>query len=337
MKLFEIRDRFGLDQLRAGERPQPEPGPGEALVRIRAASLNFRDLLVVEGKYNPRMKLPRVPASDGAGEIAAIGSGVSRWKPGDRVVLPFFPAWREGPLTREKAASALGGDVDGVLREFVTIPADCLLPIPEHLDFVQAAALPCAAVTAWHGLFVAGALQPGQTVLLQGTGGVSIFGLQLAQVAGARVILISSSDAKLERARAIGADETINYRTEPDWEKKVLALTGGEGIDLTLEVGGTGTLSRTLRATRYGGRVSLIGVLSGIAGDVQIGPLLHKALHVNGIYVGSHAMFADLNRLLVQHRIEPVIDRAFDFADTPAAFHYFQEGRHFGKVCVTFP
>jgi NADPH:quinone reductase-like Zn-dependent oxidoreductase len=337
MKLFEIRDRFGLDQLQAGERPQPEPAPGEALVRIRAASLNYRDLLVVEGKYNPRMKLPRVPASDGAGEIVAVGSGVSDWKAGDRVVLPFFPAWREGPLTRVKAASALGGEVDGVLREFVTIPADCLLPIPGHLDFIQAAALPCAAVTAWHGLFVAGALQPGQTVLLQGTGGVSIFGLQLAKVAGARVILISSSDAKLERARALGADETINYKTEPDWEKKVLALTGGEGVDLTLEVGGAGTLSRTLRATRYGGRISQIGVLSGIAGDVQIGPILHKTLQINGIYVGSHAMFADLNRVLAQHRIEPVIDRVFDFAETPSAFRYFQEGRHFGKVCVTLP
>jgi NADPH:quinone reductase-like Zn-dependent oxidoreductase len=337
MKLFEIRDRFGLDQLVAGERPQPEPGPGEALVRVRAASLNFRDLLVVEGKYNPKMKLPRVPASDGAGEIAAVGSGVTGWKTGDRVVLPFFPAWREGPLTRAKAASALGGDIDGVLREFVTIPADCLLPIPEHLDFVQAAALPCAAVTAWHGLFVAGALQPGQTVLLQGTGGVSIFGLQLARTAGARVIILSSSDAKLERARALGADETINYKTDPDWEKKVLALTGGEGVDLTLEVGGTGTLPRTLRATRYGGRISLIGVLSGIAGDVPIGPIVHKTLQVNGIYVGSRAMFAELNRVLAQHRIEPVIDRVFDFAETPAAFRYFQEARHFGKVCVTFP
>jgi NADPH:quinone reductase-like Zn-dependent oxidoreductase len=337
MKLFEIRDRFGLDQLMAGERPPPEPGPVEALVRIRAASLNYRDLLMVEGKYNPRMKLPRVPASDGAGEIVSVGSGVAGWKAGDRVVLPFFPAWREGPLTPAKTASALGGDVDGVLREFVTIPADCLLPIPEHLDFVHAASLPCAAVTAWHGLFVAGALQPGQTVLLQGTGGVSIFGLQLAKVAGARVILISSSDAKLERARGLDADETINYKTEPDWEKKVLALTGGEGVDLTLEVGGAGTLSRTLRATRCGGRISLIGVLSGIAGELQIGPILHKALHIDGIYVGSQAMFADLNRVLARHRIEPVIDRVFDFAETPAAFRYFQESRHFGKVCVTFP
>jgi NADPH:quinone reductase-like Zn-dependent oxidoreductase len=337
MKLFEIRDRFGLEHLLPAERSAPEPGPREVLVRMRAASLNYRDLLVVEGKYNPKMKLPRVPLSDGAGEITAVGAEVADWKPGDRVVMPFFPAWREGALTHEKAASALGGDVDGVLREQVAVPADCLLPIPEHLDYVQAAALPCAAVTAWNGLFVAGGLQPGQTVLLQGTGGVSLFGLQLARMAGARVILISSSDAKLERARELGADETINYKSEPDWEKKVLALTAGEGVDLTLEVGGSGTLPRTLRATRIGGRVSLIGVLTGGGGDLQIFPILHKMLAVHGIYVGSRAMFADLLAVLALHRLAPAIDRVFDFEEAPAAFRYFQEGRHFGKVGIRFP
>jgi NADPH:quinone reductase-like Zn-dependent oxidoreductase len=336
VKLFEIRGGFGLDHLAAAERPDPAPGPREVLVRLRAASINYRDLLTVEGKYNPRMALPRVPLSDGAGEIAAVGAEVAVWKAGDRVVLPFMPAWREGALTREKASSALGGDVDGVLREFIAVPAGCLLPVPAHLDFIQAAALPCAAVTAWNGLFCAGALQPGQTVLLQGTGGVSIFGLQLAKAAGARVILLSSSDAKLERARAMGADETINYQSEPAWERKVLALTGGEGVDLTLEVGGSGTLPRTLKAARHGGRISLIGVLSGIAGNVEIGPILHKMLQIHGIYVGSRAMFAELIRLLELHRIEPVIDRVFDFADSPAAFRYFHQGAHFGKVALSF-
>lgn len=337
MKLFEIRDRFGIGQLLPAERSAPEPGPREALVRLRAASLNYRDLLIVEGKYNPRMQLPRVPLSDGAGEIVAVGADVADWKPGDRVVLPFFPAWREGALTQARAASALGGDVDGVLCEQIAVPAGCLLPIPEHLDFTQAAALPCAAVTAWNGLFVAGALQPGQTLLLQGTGGVSLFGLQLAHAAGARTILISSSDEKLERARKLGADETINYKAVPDWEKTVLELTAGEGVDLTLEVGGMGTLPRTLRATRIAGRISLIGVLSGGGGDLQIFPILHKMLAVHGIYVGSRAMFADLNRMLAQHRIVPAIDRVFDFAKAPEALRYFSEGRHFGKVCVTFP
>jgi len=336
MKLFEIRDRFGLGQLLPAERPDPAPGPSEVLVRLRAASINYRDLLMIEGKYNPRMKLPRVPLSDGAGEIVAVGAEVDGWKAGDRVVLPFMPGWREGPLTHTKAASALGGDVDGTLREWATVEADALLPIPDHLDFVQAATLPCAAVTAWNGLFVAGALQPGQTVLLQGTGGVSIFGLQLAKAAGAHVIILSSSDAKLARARALGADETINYGAEPDWEKKVLALTGGEGVDVTLEVGGAGTLARTLKATRYGGRVSLIGVLSGIAGELPIGPILHKMLQLDGIYVGSRAMFAELNRFLAQKRIEPVLDHVFDFAGSPEAFRYFQQGAHFGKVALAF-
>jgi NADPH:quinone reductase-like Zn-dependent oxidoreductase len=337
MKLFEIRGGFGLEHLLPGERDVPEPGPREALVRVRAASLNYRDLLVVEGRYNPRMQLPRVPFSDGAGEIVSVGAEAADWKPGDRVVIPFFPAWREGALTRAKAASALGGDVDGVLCEYVTVPADCLLSIPDHLDFTQAAALPCAAVTAWNALFVAGGLLPGQTVLLQGTGGVSLFGLQLAHAAGARVILISSSDAKLERAREMGADETINYTTEPDWEKKVLELTAGEGVDLTLEVGGAGTLPRTLRATRHNGRISLIGVLAGGGGDLQIFPILHKMLAVQGIYVGSRAMFADLNRFLTQWHLAPVIDRVFNFAETPAALLCFRDESHFGKVCVTFP
>ena len=335
MKVFELRDGFGLDHLLPAERSPSEPGPGEARVRLRAASLNYRDLLVVEGRYNPKMRLPRVPFSDGAGEILALGPGVTGWTPGDRVVLPFFPDWREGPLTPQKAASALGGDVDGVLRDEIIVPAACLLPIPGHLDFLQAATLPCAAVTAWNGLFVAGDLPPGRTVLIQGTGGVSLFGLQLAHAAGARTILLSSSDAKLERARTLGADETINYRTHPDWEKKVLELTG-EGVDVTLEVGGTGTLPRTLRATRTGGRISLIGVLAGGEGELPIFPLLHKALTVHGIYVGSRAMFADLNRFLTRSRLEPVIDRVFDFDETPAALRYFREGRHFGKVAVRF-
>ena len=221
---------------------------------------------------------------------------------------------------------------------YIAVPADCLLAIPEHLDFAQAAALPCAAVTAWNGLFVAGALQPGQTVLLQGTGGVSLFGLQLAHAAGARVILLSSSDAKLERAREMGADETINYRSMPDWEKKVFELTNGEGVDVTLEVGGAGTLPKTLRATRLGGRVSLIGVLAGGGGDLQIFPILHKMLAVHGIYVGSRAMFADLNRFLFQQKLTPVIDRVFDFADTPAALHEFPPRPAFRQalrdVCV---
>jgi len=334
MKLFEIRDSFGLDNLKAAERPIPEPRVDEVLIRVRAVSLNFRDLLVVQGKYNPRMKLPRVPLSDGAGEVVSVGADVTNWKPGDRVVVPFFPTWLDGELTAAGAASALGGDVDGMLREFITVRANALLSIPNYLSFEQAATLPCAAVTAWHGLFVAGNLQPGQTVLLQGTGGVSLFGLQFAKVAGANIIIISSSDAKLERARAMGAHHTINYKSTPDWEKEIHKITNGNGVDVTLEVGGAGTLSKTLKATGYAGHVSLIGVLSGISGDVQIGHILHKAITVQGIYVGSRAIFESMNRASAQHKIEPVIDQVFDFDQSVDAFRHLESAQHFGKIVI---
>ena len=334
MRLFELL-AFGLDHLKCVERPAPDPAADEVLIRLRAVSLNFRDLLVVQGKYNPHMQLPRVPLSDGAGEIVSVGTEVTAWKPGDRVVVPFFPAWLDGEFSAAKAAGALGGDVDGLLREFATIRADALLPIPTHLSFEQAATLPCAAVTAWNGLFVSGNLQPGQTLLLQGTGGVSLFGLQFAKIAGATIIVISSSDEKLTRARAMGAHHTINYRSQPEWGKHVQDMTEGRGVDLTLEVGGTGTLSKTLRATSYAGQVSLIGVLAGIAGEVQIGPVLHKAITVRGIYVGSRAMFAAMNRTISQHRLKPVIDRVFPFESAPEALRRLESAQHFGKIVIS--
>jgi NADPH:quinone reductase-like Zn-dependent oxidoreductase len=333
MKLFELQ-AFGLDHLKRAERLAPEPGADEVMIRVRAVSLNYRDLLIVQGKYNPHMTLPRVPLSDGAGEIVSVGAEVTQWKPGDRVVVPFFPAWLDGELTPAKAAGALGGDVDGLLREFATVRASALLPIPAHLSFEQAATLPCAAVTAWNGLFVSGNLQPGRTLLLQGTGGVSVFGLQFGKMAGATIILISSSDDKLERARAMGAQHTINYRAEPEWHKRVLEITEGRGVDLTLEVGGGGTLSKTLRATGYAGHISLIGVLSGITGEVQIGHILHKALTVRGIYVGSRAMFEAMNDAITQHRLEPVIDRIFPFDESPNAIRQLESAQHFGKIVI---
>jgi len=333
MKLFELR-AFGLENLQPAERPVPEPLPHEAVVRLRALSLNYRDLLLVQGKYNPRLKFPRVPISDGAGEIVAVGSAVTGWKPGDRVVIPFMPDWLEGPPEAAKSATALGGDVDGLLREFAAIRADALLSVPGHLSFEEAATLPCAAVTAWNGLFVSGHLQPGKTLLLLGTGGVSLFGLQLGHLAGATIILTSSSEAKMEQARTLGAHHTINYRTHPDWEKEVLKITGGRGVDLTLEVGGAGTLSRTLRATRHGGEVSLIGVLAGSEGDVKLGHILHRSIHVHGIYVGSREMFIHMNRTIAQHQLRPVIDRVFPFADTLEAFRHLESGSHVGKIVI---
>jgi NADPH:quinone reductase-like Zn-dependent oxidoreductase len=333
MKLFEI-EAFGLNHLKRAERLAPEPGADEVMIRLRAVSLNYRDLLIVQGKYNPRMMLPRVPLSDGAGEVVSVGAEVTAWKPGDRVVVPFMPGWLDGEVSAAKSASALGGDVDGQLREFATVRADALLPLPPHLGFEQAATLPCAAVTAWNGLFVSGNLQPGRTLLLQGTGGVSLFGLQFGRMAGATIILISSSDAKLERARGMGAHHTINYRSEPEWEKRVLEITEGRGVDLTLEVGGAGTLSKTLRATAHAGHISLIGVLSGIAGEVQIGHILHKALTLRGIYVGSRAMFQAMNEAITHHRLEPIIDRVFSFDESPDAFRHLESAQHFGKIVI---
>jgi NADPH:quinone reductase-like Zn-dependent oxidoreductase len=333
MKAFEIQ-AFGWDHVKCVDRPVPEPLAGEVMVRIRAVSLNYRDLLVVQGSYHPRLKFPRVPCSDGAGEIVAVGEGGSEWKLGDRVVLPVMPAWLDGELNAAVTTSALGGMADGVLQEFVLARAESLLSIPPHLNFEQAAALPCAAVTAWNGLFNAASLQPGQTLLLQGTGGVSLFGLQFGDIAGANIILTSSSDAKLERARALGATHTINYKAEPDWEKKVLEITGGRGVDLTLEVGGTGTLAKTMKASAYGAHISLIGVLAGIAGELQIGYTLHRALKIHGIYCGSRAMFAAMNAAIAQHRIEPVIDRIFSFTESIEAFRHLESGQHYGKVVI---
>jgi len=221
-----------------------------------------------------------------------------------------------------------------MLRELVAVRADALLPIPDHLSFEEAATLPCAGVTAWNGLFVSGHLQPGQTLLLLGTGGVSLFGLQFGLAAGATVILTSSSDEKIARARALGAQHTLNYRTQPDWEKEVMRLTGGRGVDLTLEVGGPGTLSSTLRATRVGGDISLIGVLSGVEGSVNVGNILHKTIALHGIYVGSRAMFADMNRAITAHKLKPVVDRVFSFAETPQAFRHLASGSHFGKIVI---
>jgi NADPH:quinone reductase-like Zn-dependent oxidoreductase len=334
MKAFELQG-FGLENLRVAERPRPEPAADEVLIRLRAASLNYRDLLMALGKYNPKMKLPRVPCSDGAGEVVSVGTAVTGWKAGDRVVVPFMPDWLEGGPDPSKSATALGGDVDGMLREFAAVRAEALLPIPEHLSFAEAATLPCAGVTAWNGLFVSGCLRPGQTLLLLGTGGVSLFGLQFGKMAGARIILTSSSEDKMKQARALGAHHTINYRTQPDWAKQVLELTEGKGVELTLEVGGAGTLSSTLRATRHGGSVSLIGVLTGIEGEVKLGSVLHKSIAIHGVYVGSREMFAAMNHAIALHRMKPVIDKTFSFEESVEAFRHLESGRHFGKVVIT--
>jgi NADPH:quinone reductase-like Zn-dependent oxidoreductase len=335
MKAYEVR-QFGIDNLTLVERDEPQPAANEVVVRLRAASLNYRDLMFVKGAYNPRAKLPAVPFSDGAGEVTAVGAGVTKWRVGDRVCPIFTPGWIEGPPTLQKNRTAIGaGDYDGVLRECGAFSEEYLVEIPEHLSYEEAATLPCAAVTAWHALVNSGNLKAGETVLALGTGGVSIFALQLAKMAGARVIITSSSDDKRTRARELGADETINYRNTPDWDKEVLRLTNKLGVDHVIEVGGAGTLSKSLNAARVGGHVVLIGVLAS-GGDFNPISVLMKGVRLQGIFVGSRRMFEEMNRAIEANHLKPVIDRTFAFAEVREALRFMESGSHFGKIVITF-
>lgn len=324
---------FGIDSLEFVERPTPVPGPGEVLVAVRAISLNFRDLLAVKGLYNPKMELPRIPCSDGAGAVVEIGPGVTRWRPGDRVMGIFMQNWIDGPLSRNRAKGALGGDIDGVLTEFIVLKDSGLVEIPEHLSYQEAATLPCAAVTAWNAL-ATGNVKPGSTVLIQGTGGVSIFALQFARLSGARVIGISSSNEKLRRATAIGLDAGLNYRENPDWERWAMEQTDGEGVDLVVEVGGSGTLARSLKAIRYSGTVAQIGVLAGAEEPLAIPMMLHKMARIHGIYVGSRRDFIEMNRALTLAQLRPVGEE-FHWTQVREVLQKMEEGSHFGKLVLS--
>jgi NADPH:quinone reductase-like Zn-dependent oxidoreductase len=334
MKAFQLQALGGPDALKLVELGDPTPGPGQVLVRVRAVSLNYRDLLMCKGAYNPKLKLPMTPCSDGAGEVVEIGPGVTRYKPGDQVAACFMPDWVDGPPDDDKARSALGGGGPGMLAELVVLPEHGLVSIPAHLSADEAATLPCAGVTAWHALFGGADLKPGQTVLVQGTGGVSLFALQFARLAGARVIATSSSDQKLARALELGAGDGINYKTTPDWDKRVRELTAGKGVDVIVEVGGAGTLPRSMRAVRTGGTIALIGILSGVTAEVNPMPILMRNIRVQGIFVGSRGMFEAMNRALTASQLHPVIDRVFDFADAPAALKYLESGVHLGKIVI---
>jgi len=334
MKAIEIRGGFGLDHLAAVERPDPRPGHGEVLVRVRAVSLNYRDLLTVRGQYNPKQKLPLVPCSDGAGEVVAVGAGVTRVRPGDRVCANFAQRWIAGEPTREKLRSTLGGPLDGMLAERVVLAAEGVVHAPEHLTDEEAATLPCAGLTAWSALVDDGGLAAGGTVLLQGTGGVSIFALQFAKLIGARAILTSSADEKLARARELGADETINYRQTPEWGARVKELTGGAGADLVVEVGGAGTLEQSLRAVRMGGTIALIGVLAGNALELPLPLIFMQRVRLQGVLVGPRESFEAMNRAIALHRLRPVVDRVFPWTEVRAALELMERGGHFGKICL---
>ncbi len=334
MKAYEIRETTGIDAWVMTKRPEPKPGYGQVLIRVRAVSLNFRDMSVTKGSYGRGLKLPLIPLSDGAGEVVELGDGVTRVKKGDRVAGIFMQSWLAGGITEADSKSALGGAIDGMFAEYVVLHENGLVHVPEHLSYEEGATLPCAAVTAWHALISAGQLKAGDTVLVQGTGGVSIFALQFAKMTGARVIATSSSDEKIEKVRALGAAETINYKATTDWEKAVRTLAGGIGADHIVEVGGAGTLGRSLKAVRSGGQISLIGVLTGGAGEVNPVPVLVRSIRLQGIYVGSRAMFEDMNRAISLHQMRPVIDRVFAFEEAREAYGLMERGGHFGKIVV---
>lgn len=336
MRVYRF-DRFGLEHLRLEIGEDPRPGPGEALIDVRAISPNYRDLLVIRGQYNPRLRLPAVPISDAAGVVAARGEGVRRVRPGDTVMTHFVAGWIDGPFCSEYLRTTLGAPGPGLAAERVVAPAEALLPIPAGCDFAQAATLPIAALTAWSALVTAGRLQAGQTVLTLGTGGVSIFVLQMARAMGARVIITSGSEEKLARARTLGADVTINYRASPDWDAAVLEATEGRGADLTVETAGAGTINRSINATRTGGVIAFLGALTGLSASVNLGTLMMKRIHLAGILVDSRAAFEQMCRFIEEHALQPVIDRVFPFEQLPEALRFMESGGHFGKLVVTNP
>ena len=333
MKAYEVHEATGLDGLVLNrERPDPQPGHGQIVVRVRAAALNYRDQGVIRGIYG-YTKFPVIPLSDGAGEVAAVGPGVTQFKPGDRVAGTFFVNWTGGRMSADASRNSLGGMVDGVLAEYALLAETGAIKIPDHLSFEEAATLPCAALTAWNALVETGRIKAGETVAILGTGGVSCFGIAFAKMHGAFVFLTSSSDEKLARAKALGADALINYKTTPDWDQDIRKQTGGAGVDHVLEVGGAGTLERSMNAVRPGGSIYVIGALAG-AGSINPRMINRKAIRLQGIHVGSRDMFAAMNKAIGLHKMKPAIDRVFGFDDAKAAYAHQQGGSHFGKIVI---
>lgn len=335
MRAWELAQPTGPRSLALASRPDPAPGPRDVVVRTAAIALNYRDHLIVHGRYARRLPPAMVPCSDASGVVEAVGADVSHVNVGDRVTSTFAPAWHDGPFTTRAAKSALGaGQNIGVLCDMFVLPEHGVMPMPAGLSFEEAAALPCAALTAWHALFEEGLCQPGRTILTLGTGGVSLFSAQLALASGARVIATSSRDDKIVRLRALGVHETINYRQTPLWGDHARELTGGEGVDQVIEVGGQGTIEQSIRAVMFGGTISLIGTLAEPAA-ISLTPMLMRNIRVQGVMVGSRAMFARMNRSIGATGIRPIIDRLFDFGEAPAAFEHLASGQHFGKVVIT--
>jgi NADPH:quinone reductase-like Zn-dependent oxidoreductase len=332
MKVAAVKSPGGLDRIVLEDRPAPAPGAGEVLVRVRASSLNFHDFAVVAGMI--RTADGRIPMSDGAGEVTAVGAGVTAWKVGDRVLSLFFPNWPAGDPALPRLLGVPGDQADGFAAEQVAVAADALTRLPEGWSFEEAATLPCAALTAWRALFVEARIKPGDVVLTQGTGGVSIFAVQFAKAAGATVISTSSSAAKLERLKALGADHLVNYKEEAEWGRAAAALTGGRGVDAVVEIGGAGTLTQSIHACRIGGHISLIGVLAGIAGEVPTALVMSKNVRIQGITVGSRQDQLDMISALEANGIRPVIDSSYPLDRIAEAFAHQVSQAHFGKICL---
>jgi len=334
MLAWQMVSGDGIDGLEQFQPQERDPGPGEVLVDMKANSLNYRDYMIVSDPLSRGIKLPRTPNSDGAGQVIAVGYGVKDIEIGDRVATCFFQDWVDGPCSEKAMNSALGGAIDGVLTRRAMLNERGVVKIPDAMSYEHAATLPCAALTAWRAIVVEGQVKPGDTVLLLGTGGVSIFALQFVNMIGARAIITSSSAEKLRRARLMGAWQTINYRDKPDWEQEVLKLTGGQGADLVVEVGGAGTIAKSVAATRVAGKVALIGILTG--GQFDPTPIMRKSITVQGIYVGSQSMFKDMLRAIDANKIEPVVDKTFGFNDAPAAYWAMAQAQHFGKIVLSY-
>jgi NADPH:quinone reductase-like Zn-dependent oxidoreductase len=333
MRALVVDGAFGLERLRLVEREMPAPQAGEVLVEVCAASLNYRDLLMVEGRYNPRQPLPLVPLSDGAGIVRAVGPGVSTVKAGDRVCGLFCQEWADGAPDKAALRSTLGGPIDGMAQTHVVLKASGTVPIPDGMSFEEAACLPCAALTAWSAVVEEGRTRPGDVVLVLGSGGVSVFALQFAKAAGARVVATTSSHEKADRLRALGADLVIDRRVNAEWDKEARAFTDGRGVDLVVEVGGQGTLGRSLKALRPAGTVALIGVLAD--GDApNLTPVLMQHMRIQGIFVGHRRAFLDMTRAMIAHGIRPIVDRVFSLDDARAAFEHLRAGAHVGKVVL---
>jgi NADPH:quinone reductase-like Zn-dependent oxidoreductase len=338
MRVMEVAGGWGFEHLRQGERPDPRPGPGEVVLRMRAASINYRDFLMVQGGYGGRAgPLPLIPLSDGVGVVEAVGAGVTRVRPGDRVCPTFFQSWLSGPPSAERFSQPLGGPLPGTMQELMLLPAEGVVRAPEHMTDAQAASLNCAGLTAWSAVVAQADVKPGDVVLVQGTGGVSMFALQFAKMRGAGVIATSSSELKLEKARALGADWTIDYRQTPEWGKRARELTGGRGVDLVIEVGGAGTLRESVRAVRAGGIVALIGVLSGASTEFNLAHVVMQNVRLQGVTVGSREMFEDMVRAMSAHRTAPAVDeRVFPWTNLREALEALPLGLHFGKTCLLF-